>query len=136
LIENHISMITLLANLDFYHNKPILVEGFLKLEHEGNCLYLHKEDYEQGLSKNSIWVEVTESIAEQLQELNLRYAMIEGVFDAQLKGHFNCCSGTIKSISRTEPTMSRAEFEADQDRYIDRNLQKFGLGPYRHLKNK
>lgn len=136
MIDKAISLVALLANPELHHEKTILVEGFLKLEHEGNCLYLHKEDYEQGLSKNAIWVEVTEDIEEKLTALNLRYVMLVGVFDARSMGHFNSCSGTIKNISRVKLTLTRADFETLQDRYIDRNLQKLGLGPYRHLKPK
>ena len=135
-MNNAVSLIALIANPDAHHGKPILVEGFLKLEFEGNCLYLHKEDYEQGLSKNGIWVEVTDEIEEKLKELNLRYVMLVGVFDAHSKGHFSSCSGTIKSITRAKLTLTRAEFEKLQDRSIDRNLQKLGLGPYAHLKPK
>jgi hypothetical protein len=134
LIAHHISLIALLGNPDSYHQRLIVVEGFLKLEHEGNCLYLHKEDYDQGLSKNGIWVDVTEDIEERLTGLNMRYVMLEGTFDARDKGHFNSCTGAIKNISRAEPTLTRAESEKLQDQYIDRNLQKLGLGPYRDLK--
>jgi hypothetical protein len=134
LTDKAISLIALLANPEMHHQKTILVDGFLKLEHEGNCLYLHREDYEQGLSKNAIWVEVTEDIEEKLKELNLQYVMLVGVFDAHRKGHFDSCSGTIKGITRAEPTLTRADYEKLLDRYIDRNLQKLGLGPYGHLK--
>jgi hypothetical protein len=132
LIDKAISLVALLANPDLHQGKTILVQGFLKLEHEGNCLYLHKEDYEQGLSKNAIWVEFTDAIEERLKELNLCYVTLLGVFDAQNKGHFDSCSGTIKDISRAEATLTRAGFEKQQDRYIDRNLQKLGLGPHRN----
>jgi hypothetical protein len=60
--------------------------------------------------------------------------MLEGVFDAWNKGHFDSCSGAIKNISRAERTLTREEFQKYQDQYIDRNLQKLGLGPFRHLK--
>jgi len=131
LIDKAISLIALLANPELHHEKTILVNGFLKLEHEGNCLYLHKEDYEQGLSKNAILVEVTGDIEEELTALDLRYVMLVGIFDAHNKGHFDSCSGAIKNISRAESTLTRAEFEKQQDRYTDRNLQNLGLGPYR-----
>ena len=56
-----VSMIQLLGTPEKFDSKFIRVYGFLRLEFEGKALYLHKEDYSQGLTKNSVWVDVPEN---------------------------------------------------------------------------
>ena len=69
--------------------------GFLRLEFEGDVLYLHREDYENGLLGNGIWVDVTPGITKQSTTLNMHYVLLEGVFSSSRRGHMSMWSGTI-----------------------------------------
>jgi hypothetical protein len=51
-----VSMVTLLAMPASSSAKQVQVSGFLVLDFEGQALYLHKEDYQEGLTLNSIYV--------------------------------------------------------------------------------
>ena len=93
-----VGMVQLLAQPEKYDGKFIRVEGFLRLEFEGNALYLHREDYTIGLTKNGVWVDMSES-PERLK-LNMHYVLIEGVFNAKDHGHLGLWSGSIEKISR------------------------------------
>jgi hypothetical protein len=96
----YVSMVQLLATPDRFHGKFIHVEGFLRLEFEGDALYLHKEDYRHQLTKNAIWVD---NIGiKGAAELNMHYVLIEGVFNAKDQGHLGLFSGQIEKISRAE----------------------------------
>ena len=51
-----VSLIQLISTPKAFDGADVQVIGFLRLEFEGNALYLHKEDFEQRISKNSVWV--------------------------------------------------------------------------------
>ena len=96
-----VTMIQLIANPEKFDGKLIRVIGFLKLEFEGNVLYLHREDYEYALS-DGIWVDVTLEIKKHSNELNMHYVLLEGVFNSRDRGHMDMWSGTITKIQRAE----------------------------------
>src|SRR4051812_16809265 len=52
---SRVSLITLIANPATYDGKRVRVIGFLRLEFEGNNLYVAKSDYEAAISKNAVW---------------------------------------------------------------------------------
>jgi hypothetical protein len=95
-----VSMIQLLGSPEKFDSKFIRVYGFLRLEFEGKALYLHKEDYSQGLTKNSVWVDVPEN-GEYLS-LNMHYVLVEGVFNAKDHGHLGLFGGSLGKISRVQ----------------------------------
>ena len=64
---------SLIANPDRVDGKLIRVIGFLRLEFEGDVLYLHREDYENAILGNGIWVSVTPALAKQKATLNMNY---------------------------------------------------------------
>ena len=96
-----VGMIQLLAQPEKYHGKFIRVQGFLRLEFEGNALYLHREDYAHGLTNNGVWVDML--LSPEHMKLNMHYVLIEGVFNAKDRGHLGLWSGTIEKITRAIP---------------------------------
>jgi hypothetical protein len=102
-----VSMVQLIANPEKFDGKHIRVIGFLRIEFEGNALYFHREDYEIGLLKNAIWVDVTPQMEKQSSKFNMQYVLLEGIFSASEKGHMDAFSGSIKRINRVMPWPSR-----------------------------
>ncbi len=102
--EYQVSLIRLIANPEKYDGKKLRVIGYLHLEFEGNGLFLHKEDYDIGISKNSIWVDVDIKHPEtsSLNKFSNHYVIIEGTFDGHDNGHMGSCSGSIKKITRLD----------------------------------
>jgi len=95
-----VSLLQLIANPEKFDGKPIRVIGFLRLEFEGNTLYLHREDYENAISGNGIWVDVSTEMAKQEDSLNMHYVLLQGIFSANDRGHMSLWSGSIKKIRR------------------------------------
>jgi hypothetical protein len=95
-----VSLLQLIATPKRFDKKPIRVVGFLRLEFEGNALYLHREDYENAISGNGIWVEVSAEMAKQEDSLNMHYVLLQGIFNANDRGHMSLWSGSIKKIRR------------------------------------
>jgi len=108
----NISMIKLIASSTNYDGKVVRVEGFLELEFESTILYLHREDYEQMIDRNGLWVEVSDAIWGRKYELTERYVSVTGTFRANFRGHMDACSGAITSIQDVRPKAKREEIEA------------------------
>jgi len=94
-----VSLVQLIANPKDYDGKIVRVIGFVKLEFEGNAIYLHQDDYKYGISKNGLWIDVTEEIRKRSTEFDQKYVMLEGMFNAKWKGHMGHWSGSIQKIS-------------------------------------
>lgn len=99
---DNVTLVQLIANPDQFDGKLIRVIGFLRLEFEGDVLYLHREDYEHSIFGDGIWVDVTSEITQQKDTLNMHYALLEGIFDAKYRGHMGAWSGSLTNIRRAE----------------------------------
>jgi hypothetical protein len=97
-----VTLVRLIADPDKFDGKLIRVIGFLRIEFEGDVLYLHREDYENAILGNGIWVDVTPGMGRQKPLLNMNYVLLEGVFASKDHGHMGMWSGAIKSIRRAE----------------------------------
>lgn len=100
-----VSLIRLIANPDAFDGKRVRVFGYVRVEHEGTAVYLHREDYVRGLSKNGLWLAASDSAPAGSREAAVqnRYALVEGRFNTKKTGHMGLWSGTIEEITRLEP---------------------------------
>jgi hypothetical protein len=97
----NVSIVSLIATPEKYHERRVQVEGYLNLEFEGNAIYLHKEDYEKGLTKNGFWVEFSDKLSKtEINKLNKGYVLIEGTFNSESHGHMGLFGGEIYEITR------------------------------------
>jgi len=106
-MPTNVTVVQLIATPEKFDGKLIRVIGFLRLEFEGDVLYLHREDYENAILGDGIWVEFTPDMAKQSTILNMQYVLLEGVFSSSEHGHMDMCSGTIKQIRRAEQWVHR-----------------------------
>jgi len=101
-----VSLVALIANPDVYDGKHIRVVGIVHVGFECDALYFSSEDYKMGITKNAVYLELTQMPIDvpydELKKLNGRYVVIEGVFDSKEKGHMGLYSGTISDISRID----------------------------------
>src|ERR1700730_655936 len=93
-----VSMVQLIATPEKFDGKTIQVVGFLRLEFEGNALYLHREDYDQEIYRNAFWFNFPAD--QDAQKVNGHYVLLQGIFRANLHGHMDLFSGTITHITR------------------------------------
>lgn len=84
-----VSLVRLIATPERYDGKAVLVVGFLRLEFEGNGLYVHEEDYKRGITKNAVWVVRSAKVNRRADALNMHYVMLGGTFDASHHGHMD-----------------------------------------------
>ena len=93
------SIVQLLARPEVFDSKRVRVTGFIHFEFEGNGIYLHREDYEQRLYSNGLWVQLNERYKPVVPCQN-RYVLIEGLFEGRNQGHMGLWSGAITDITR------------------------------------
>jgi hypothetical protein len=98
-----ISIIQLIADPAAYNGKMVQVIGFLHLEFEGDALYLHREDFEMTLTRNSVWINRPRDLTKaQTEAINNHYVLCVGVFQADRNGHMGLFTGEIHQITHLE----------------------------------
>lgn len=75
-VVEHVSMIQLIANPERYKGKLVAVGGFVNLEFESNGIFLHKEDYEQGIRANGLWLNAAECTRPDGAKFSTGYALV------------------------------------------------------------
>ena len=98
-----VSIIQLISNPEKFDGKYVRLIGFVRVEFEGDAIYLHEDDYKYGLTKNGLWLNLTKDIYEkQSRKFDRKYVLVEGTFNAKHRGHMGLFSGAIENIKRFE----------------------------------
>jgi hypothetical protein len=95
-----VSLVQLIANPKEHDGKVVRVIGYVRLEFEGNAIYLHEDDDKHAIHRNGLWLSITDDIRKNAKEFDKKYILVEGTFDATMKGHMGLWSGSIGKISR------------------------------------
>jgi hypothetical protein len=103
-----VSMIAVLANPQAFDGKLIRVSGYCSLGFGDNGLYLHREDFQQALFKNGLWLDVEWPLS-PTQTVNNRYVTVQGVVDAHRQGHLSLWAAEIRDVRSITPHPSRSE---------------------------
>jgi hypothetical protein len=74
------SLITLIAQPGSNKAQKVQVAGFLVLAFEGNALYLHEEDYKEGLTRNAVRISLSPEQTQQYKGLSGNYVWVEASF--------------------------------------------------------
>lgn len=99
-----VSLVKLIATPEEYHGKTVRVIGYLNLKFEGDAIFLHREDFENGLTRNGFWVDVPQGDGYQKMRKShsRKYVMMVGTFDMNSRGHFGLFAGGFKNITRLD----------------------------------
>ena len=93
-----VSLVQLIATPERYDGKRVMVIGYLRLEFEGNALYLHSEDYRHSILHNRIRIRASSDMEKNSRKINNHYVLMVAVFDAPHEDDNE--SGTLRDISR------------------------------------
>jgi hypothetical protein len=101
------SLIALIARPELFDGKHVRVIGFANFEFEGNGLYVSREDWQQNILRNGVWI-VPPSPTPRGKRPdprlpNRQYVLVEATFHAGSGGHMGMWSGTLDSDSRLDP---------------------------------
>lgn len=95
------SIVDLIANPKSYDKKIVQVKGFIHIEVESSAVYISESDYNYGITKNSLWIEMSKEEMNKFNKNN-QYVIIEGSFDMKNKGHENDYSGSLSDINKLD----------------------------------
>ena len=110
-----VSMISLIAKPEAFDGKRVVTSGVLRIEFEGNILYLSKLDFDHRNSKNGLWIgyggkvegksdlKEHDAYYQRLRGFTGRYVTVEATFSQANLGHLNCCSGALLNVTRVTP---------------------------------
>jgi hypothetical protein len=92
-----VSIVDLIANPELFDGVKVLVAGYVHVEFEGRGIYLHKDDFLYGITRNGLWLSATNSV--DLTKCQDTYANVRGTFRSGLGGHFDDWTGTLDQVS-------------------------------------
>lgn len=99
-----VSLIQLIANPLRYSGKKVRVIGYVTFQFEGEGLFLHKEDLENGISENAIRIAIPAAMSQdERAAADRRYVICEGTFVALSHGHNDLfANGALTKITRLQ----------------------------------
>src|SRR5438876_10449172 len=97
-----VSLVQLIANPKDHDGQIVRVIGFVRLEFEGNAIYLHQDDYKHGITKNGLWIDVTDDMRKRQADIDQKYVLLEGTFNARDRGHMGLWTGSVQKITRCQ----------------------------------
>ena len=114
-----VSMVQLIATPEKYQGQLVRVEGYLSVQFEDFGLYLSRDDYEHLSGDNAVWLDFkpgvlkgrAPAVPNQNQDVQGKFVIVEGVFDAHSHGHLGAFAGAIHNVSRVQLMGTRAEYE-------------------------
>jgi hypothetical protein len=106
--DRPVSILQIIAQPELFHGARVQVVGFVSIEREGTALYLHKEDFLEGLTANAVWLDLERARVNLPQKSG--YTIVEGRFDPTQHGHMGMFAAGIDQIDRLSPMPSRADF--------------------------
>ena len=95
-----IALMHLIQNPEIYHMKQVRVIGYAAVEFENTALYVSKDDYENTITKNAVWLDI--EIGEATKKYDRKFVLVEGIFDKNDLGHLKMFSGALVKIHRIE----------------------------------
>ncbi len=93
------SLIQLISSPEKFDGKTISVIGVVRLEFEGNRLYLSRSDYQNRVDDNGIWIRPSKQMWDGRAEVDSEYVHIVGIFEAHAADQSHQGSG-IREIKR------------------------------------
>lgn len=97
-----LSLVQLITNPERYDGKLVSVVGYLSFGSEGDGLYLHKEDYDNGINADGLTVDRTKQMLKDREKLYDNYVLIVGMFRRQALPAIYVSTGRITDVKRCE----------------------------------
>jgi len=89
---------------DKFHEKRVLVKGYVLLHFENRVRYPHEVDAQNTITRNGVWLDLDSGspVLARRDQFHRRYVLVEGTFNARRHGHFNLFAGEIRNVGRFE----------------------------------
>ena len=97
-----VSIISLIASPKRFDKCFVRVVGVINVGFEGDALYLHEEDYQSGLTKNSLRLYLSDAQREIFKKSSGSHVILEGIFYGTGPDANEMTSGAISKITRLD----------------------------------
>jgi len=77
----------------------VSVDGWLRIEFEGNALYATRDAFDGHREKDAVWLDLTSPKDPKLASLNGQYVRIKARFEAYEHGHLGAYAGALREIN-------------------------------------
>ena len=95
-----VSLIQIIANPTAFDQKKVALKGYVVMAFEHQALYLSEADAKYVITKNGLWLDVSDAIYANRARFHQRYVLVEGTFNARLRCHLSLFTGRIENIRR------------------------------------
>ncbi|MEO8635564.1 MAG: hypothetical protein ABI587_09855 [Gemmatimonadales bacterium] len=92
----------LISRPETFDGLPVQLLGYATLEPEGTALFISRESYEHGFTRDGVWLVIPDSLRAAITATVPGYVIVEGVFEADSSGHNGLFSGGIDRIRRLD----------------------------------
>jgi hypothetical protein len=110
-----VSLIQLIATPERYDGKVVKVAGFMHLEFEGDELFVSREDFDNRITKNGVWIVRNPNLVAHADELKDRYVVVVGTFSTGGFGYSDLMSGLLTKITHAGPWPARGGIQKWND---------------------
>lgn len=97
-----VSILQLIASPAKEDGRVVSLIGFLQIDSEGARLYLHREDFDNGILSDSLAVDQTKEMLADSEKLDMRYVWIVAEFKAGDPEHRYGAVGELTNIQRCQ----------------------------------
>ncbi len=92
----------LISRPEIFDGLPVQLLGYATLEADGTALFISRESYEHGFTRDAVWLVVPDSLRADITATVPGYVIVEGTFQADSSGHEGLFSGGIDQIRRID----------------------------------
>jgi hypothetical protein len=94
-----VSLIQLISSPERYGETKVMVIGYLRLDFEGEALYLHEIDYDRYISPNSISLRLdSDKLTAEQRKLDGQYVQVGGLYRQNHLRRFQVRAGSLSQI--------------------------------------
>lgn len=104
--SERVSLIQLIAHPAHYEGKLVRLDGFVHIDFEDNAIWLHKDDFDNFIYSNSLWINVSECVDGEGKPMS-GYASLSGRFSSQRHGHMGLWPGVLSQVGECFPVPQR-----------------------------
>ena len=97
-----VSLYQLVATPERFDGKLVRVSGFIHQSFEHSGFYPHRQDYDQGVFRNGIWVQLGDCSKGDENALSDTYVLLQGRFSSEDQGHLGMWSGALLDVTRCD----------------------------------
>ena len=92
----------LISRPEIFDGRPVQLLGYATLEPDETALFISRESYEHGFTRDGVWLVIPDSLRSAITATIPGYVIVEGIFQADSSGQNGLFSGGIDHVRRVD----------------------------------